>query len=181
MYANDNPGTYTDPSGKSNEDGDGVPEGGPAGSGGDFGDDFPDHEEPPPPTDPGPVGQMQGAPLLPEAEARKFRNGTYKITFTKTVIHLFRWWDGPYSRELGPWWSRTYFATSAIAKEKLALPLKNLATRVTMIRVPGGQLIYEGPAAAQPQWNERGGGDQVRFPINFYVPKNWIIKSWCPI
>jgi RHS repeat-associated protein len=95
---------------------------------------------------------------LSKGVARTFAGGKYATKTLDKDIVLYRFYGGR-SAKLGSFWTRTRYSSAARAKQYLALPVANDASKVAIIRVPTGTTIYEGKAAALS--GRRGGGNQV--------------------
>jgi hypothetical protein len=113
---------------------------------------------------------------LPAKTAETFADGQYDCEVLDQALLLYRRFGGTSTRELGGFWSRSYYKSGADAKRALALPPGNTAKRDVVIRVHPGITICFGKAAPQPKWGEPGGGDQVVFGPGFKVPHKWIVK-----
>jgi hypothetical protein len=111
-----------------------------------------------------------------------FRGAQYLARTTDEPLTLYRvFTEGGFER--GQYWTTVPPAgqSQAILDSALVPSWGNRATAVTEIRVPRGQVVYEGFAAPQPTMlpgasnavgDLMGGGPQVFVPN---VPENWIV------
>jgi hypothetical protein len=112
-----------------------------------------------------------------------FRGSQYLVRTTDQPVTLYRvFTEGGFER--GQYWTTVPPAgqTQAILDSALVPAWGNRATAVTEIRVPRGQVLYEGFAAPQPTvlpggsrgvGELAGGGPQVFVPN---VPEHWIVR-----
>jgi hypothetical protein len=116
-------------------------------------------------------GPMNPGPLDAKIVST-FRSGTYSQIVTSEETILYRAYGGT-AGELGQFWTTVKPTGPLQAQIDFALNPKwgNAADRVVEVRVPAGQVIYQGVAAAQGGLT--GGGIQV------FVKKidpSWVVK-----
>ena len=119
----------------------------------------------------GKVAKVGKVASLGDDVAQTFKGGQVAATTLQQDLTLLRY-SGGGSQPVGQFWTRTAYSSPGRAQQYLALPPGNTATTVTSIRVPSGTTIYQGRAAAQPQWSALGGGSQVYIP---HVDPAWIL------
>lgn len=112
-----------------------------------------------------------------------FRSGTYLTHRTSRPLTLYRV-STPGSSELGSYWTAVPPAGPIQSQIDSALQpaWRNTAERITEIRVPAGEVVYEGLAGPQPLVPGGssaptdslllGGGHQVFLPN---VPPDWVV------
>lgn len=108
----------------------------------------------------GPVHTPMNPGPLPQRVTATFRSATYSVNTLPAPLTLYRVYSDP-ARKFGEYWSRVppTGPLQVMIDSALDPRFGNRATRVVTIRVPAGETIFEGAAAAQGSLV--GGGHQA--------------------
>lgn len=130
----------------------------------------------------GEFNPMNPGPLRQDM-ADSFRSGSYSLELTTGTVDLYRDWGGT-AGELGSYWSRTPSSGPLQGQLDSALlpSWGNTLENQTHIRVPAGEVIFEGLVAPQNITDSLGntlgtlpgGGSQVVVPN---VSPDWIVSD----